>query len=253
LENGDIVSDIGEDDFGLINAQKAVLAAQDGLSAALLTVSPKSLGFGAALTQSTVTVQTIGGELSVESIADDSAWLSVEAADVDENGLGSYTVRVDRTAVPGSGVYEGTITIESTENSVEVDVTMQVSSDDFSYPDAGYHYILLVDAATGDTVSVEKAEANEGVYEFTFSGIDAGTYRIYAGTDLDADNYIGDAGEVIGAYLSLDKPADIIVTGDRAGLDFSTGFNIGLEEAGTANTWNTDAGIQIFQNKQLAR
>ena len=67
-----------------------------------------------------------------------------------------------------------------------------------------------------------------GRYSYLFSNVETGTYSIYAGTDSDNDGYIGDAGEAIGAYISLDQPVDLDVDGNLSDLDFATSFNVNL-------------------------
>jgi serine protease len=132
LDNGSITKDIGEsgyDDFygyGLIDAQKAVLAAPP----AVLTVSPARLDFGAELSLANLTVGKIGpGPLAVLSTNDDVAWLSItkDPAAVDGDFPVQYSVQVDRTSL-APGDYEARITILSDNNTVEVPVTMQVAA-----------------------------------------------------------------------------------------------------------------------------
>ncbi len=81
LADGSITRDLGDpgrDDlygYGLIDAQKAVLAA----APALLTVSPASLDFGTELSSADLTIDKIGpGPLTILSVTDNAAWLSIE-------------------------------------------------------------------------------------------------------------------------------------------------------------------------------
>ena len=91
--------------------------------------------------------------------------------------------------------------------------------------DAGFHYILAVDAVTSEIVAMATAEALNGVYAYEIRDVPAGEYLIYAGTNFDNDDAVCDAGEACGAYLSLDQPTPLVVFSNRSGIDFDTGFN----------------------------
>ena len=66
------------------------------------------------------------------------------------------------------------------------------------------------------------------MYTYSFRGVLAGTYQIFAGTDSDNDFLIGDEGEAFGAYQTVDQPTSIRVSGNLSGLDFATGFDFNL-------------------------
>ena len=109
LVNGSITQDLGDpgrDDlygYGLIDAQKAVLAA----APALLTVSPASLDFGTELSSADLTVDKIGpGPLTVLSVTDDAAWLSIEKDPAVGDRPGAVQ-RSGRSNRPGSGRLRG--------------------------------------------------------------------------------------------------------------------------------------------------
>lgn len=230
LVGGEITTDIGDSNFfgaGLIDAQKAMLAAQAGAHPTLLSVNPSLVSLGTALSGATITAEKIGdtaSDLSVIDVSADVPWLAITPEAVDSDGLGTYTVTGDRSGLADGG-YHGTITLVSSENTVTVSVTMIVETTSSS-ADAGYHYVYLVDAATGATVYKVGVQARDGVYDFIITNVTQGDYFLYAGTDLDLDNRIGDAGEVAGAYLSLNQPRKITVDRDLSGLDFVSEFNI---------------------------
>jgi serine protease len=130
LADGSITRDLGEsgpDDFygyGLIDAQKAVLAA----APAVLKVSPVSLAFGTELSNANLTVGKIGpGPLAVLSTTDDAAWLNVTKDPAAGDLPFQCSVQVDRTGL-APGDYTAMITIVSDNNTVEVPVTMQVAA-----------------------------------------------------------------------------------------------------------------------------
>jgi serine protease len=109
---------------------------------------------------------------------------------------------------------------------------------------AGFHYILLLDPNTFENLHQVVAEAQNGNYTFQFTEIPEGDYILYAGTDLDNDFAIGDAGEAAGAYLSLDQPVLLNVTGNLSGLDFSTGFSTDLTDVQTYRKTGAQPNLQ---------
>ncbi|MEE8244326.1 MAG: S8 family serine peptidase, partial [Pseudomonadales bacterium] len=163
LAAGDLTDDLGTPGrdniygFGLINAQKAVLAAlalatgQGSNPGPILTASASSLNFGAFLDTLDFTVQNVGtGSLTINSVTTDQAWLTATPTNVDGSGLGTYTLTVDRALEPLDGTYTSTVTVNSDANTVTLTAIMQVASLGLS-ADAGLHYIILVDG-NGDTV-----------------------------------------------------------------------------------------------------
>ncbi|MGD9214643.1 MAG: S8 family serine peptidase [Desulfobacteraceae bacterium] len=232
LASGQITTDIGDADYfgaGLIDAQKAVLAAQEGDVPTLLSVNPSLISLGVALSGATITAELVGDTdgdltLSIEDISTDASWLSIDSGTVDANGLGEYTITADRNGL-ADGVYNGTITFPSNQNTVTTTVTMLVSTVQSNTP-ASYYYIRLVNADTDVTAYETVAEESDGVYPFSFLDVSQGDYYLYAGTDLDLDLDIQDVGEIVGAYPDLDQPQIFTVDSNLSGLDFISQFNI---------------------------
>ncbi len=232
LLNGQLTQDLGaagrDDQFGhgLVNAYTAVAAAQTTPTPvpAELVVTPNGLNFGTQGTNATLSlVNGGGGSLSVTSVSDDAAWLSVGAASDPGTGLGTRTVVVSRTAL-AVGTYTGSVTLVSTANTVTIPVIMQVSAG--STPaDAGFHYVLLLDPQTGDTAYFTSLSASNGAYPFSIPGVAAGSYVVVAGSDYNNDFVICDAGEACGAYPTLDSFSPLAVSGNVTGVDFVSGLN----------------------------
>ncbi|MFO7838987.1 MAG: S8 family serine peptidase [Desulfosalsimonadaceae bacterium] len=240
IAEGAIVRDLGSpgrDDLyghGLIDAALAVRTAREGELTTVLSVSPASLNLGTEISKTGLAASRIGpGSVKVKSVSSDADWLRVSASDTDENGLGSYTVEAERQEL-SDGIYKGVISFVSSENTVEVTVQMRVRRQAGAATDAGLLYIILVDNSTDETVDQVRVEPGQGSYPYGFSEIEAGSYRIYAGTDSDNDGLIGDGGEAMGAYISMDKPVVIEAESDRAGLDFIAEFNVSIAEGGFA-------------------
>ena len=240
LASGQLTDDLGaagrDDQFGwgLINAPKAVsyavaLASGAGIEIApLLVATPTAINFGAFDSRFDVELANAGGgALSIIDVSSNQPWLSVAPAQVDGDGLGTYRVQVDRAAVPADGTYSGQITATSTVNAATIAAVMQRFTGSPT-ANAGVHYVLLIDTVTGLVVDETVANANNGEYVFEFTNVGPGQYWIYAGSDNDNDQFICDAGEACGAFRTLDAAEAIAVNGDRAALDFISGFPINL-------------------------
>ncbi len=233
LKNGKITDDLGytgrDDEFGygLLNAQKAVSAAIElggGVApqpAPQLVANPRSLNFGLNRTSATLTLSNGGnGDLYIENISDDSGgFLSWQG-----NGLGDYIIKVDRSSL-NTGTLTATITVTSNINTVQIPVILQVGDPNIT-GNAGMHYILLVNPDTLRTVGETQATVNNGYYSFRFNNVPRGKYIIVAGSDFNNDGYICEGGEACGAFSTLDRPSTLEITGNRSGIDFSTGFNV---------------------------
>ena len=163
----------------------------------------------------------------VNAISADVPWLNITEENVDADKLGTYTVIIDRNQLT-SGIYTATITVDADSpsvNDVEVPVSMQVVTLIVGGY-AGFHYALLVDSETFVIKDRDNVPFSPGGYAYAFTNIPAGTYQIFAGTDSNNDFFLGDPGEAFGAYLTLDQPVPITISGDRGGLDFNSNFDV---------------------------
>jgi serine protease len=199
----------------------------------VLVVSPTGLNLGASDSQALFQVSNGGGgTLTVTSVTETEPWLSVAPSSVDVNGLGSYQVSVDRTGLP-TGTFSGSITVDSTAGSTLVSVVMSVVAA-ATGADAGYHYVLLVDPDTLDTVAQAEAVPVDGVYSYQLEDVPSGSYLLFAGSDTDNDFFICGGSEACGAFPTFGTPETLEVTHDQSGLDFVTGFqqSVGASSAG---------------------
>ncbi|MBN1829479.1 MAG: S8 family serine peptidase [Deltaproteobacteria bacterium] len=242
LAAGQLTQDLGSPGrdnnygYGLIDAFMAVRAAQDlagtgGQALAYLTVSPAALNFGGAVTSLDIMVENSGDDaLDVQEITDDAPWLTIESMSVDDRGLGTYRLTVDRTGLP-VGIYTAAVTVVSSANTVTLSVIMQVTTST-AMGNAGRHYVLLIDSSTGAAVKTLGVNINgaAGTYTYTITGVREGAYRIFAGTDSNNDGFINDACEALGAYLILDQPSVFTVESDMSDLNFSTEFRVNIQD-----------------------
>ena len=232
LSSGQLTQDLGapgrDDEFGygLVNAYAAVVAVQTTPTPvpAKLVATPGGLNFDTQGTDATLSlVNGSGGSLTVTSVSDDASWLTVGAASDPATGLGTRTVTVNRTGLVVD-TYIASITIVSTANTVTIPVIMQVSASNAA-ANAGFHYVLLIDSVTFDTLYGTELNASNGVYQFSIPDVVAGSYFVLAGSDDNNDFFICDAGEACGAYPTFDSFSSLEVSGNVTGVNFGTGFN----------------------------
>ncbi|MEM9621286.1 MAG: S8 family serine peptidase [Pseudomonadota bacterium] len=256
---GDLTDDLGsvgpDDDFGygLINAQKAVVAAQlmaNGQGSdpgPIITASTRTVSFGPFTSQLEVNIQNIGtGNPSVTNVTSSEPWANTTAPGT-ADGLGSYLINVNRSGL-ADGVYQAALTFSTDANDVEVTLIMQVSSLNLT-ANAGLHYVILVDANNESVLPAALVNATNGEYPFTINDVPPGQYRLFAGTDSDDDAFLCDAGEACGAYPTLDAPDFIAISSNLDNLNFESGFRVNLTSAAETNSESsTTASIAI--NKQ---
>ncbi len=225
LASGTITDDMNDSGMGagLINAGEAVNQAGSGPPTTILQASPNALNFETASSTAVLTLAKLGsGALSVTSVNNDAAWLTVSEQTVDADKLGDYSVVVDRTGLSG-GIYTATISIESSNN-IQMPVRMEVMPD--ADADAGFQYILLVNATTRTLVEKMPMTFSGGTYSFSFVDIEAGSYYLFTGTDLDNDGYSLDEGEAFGAYPTVAQYAAFTFNSDVQGITFTSGFSL---------------------------
>ena len=236
--------------YGLINALKAVQAAQTQCSVAVTTalkVDPTALDFGNATTSLVLTASKVGaGALSVTGVTDDATWLTVTSTSVDASGLGTYTATVSRAGLK-DGSYRASITFTypATPNpkTVVVQVAMWVGANAPTTGDTGFLYVLVLDSAF-KPVSQAQGRGTGGNYDFSFSGATAGSYYVVAGTDQNNDGKICDAGEACGAWPTMGTATPVVVTtANVTGLNFSVAFGTGagILMVGPAGPWPEQA------------
>ena len=240
LASGLITEDLGpagrDDQFGsgLIDAFGAAVEAQNlvggGGVPLTLIVTPAALNFGPQST-ATLSIEKAGGnpgdQLLVDAVTADVPWLMIAEDNVDTDGLGTYTVIVDRDRLT-PGIYSATITVDAdspTVSDIQVPVSMQVVTP-IEGGNAGFHYVLLVDSETLEIEARASVPFSPGGYAYSFTNVPAGTYQIFAGSDSDNDFVIGDPGEAFGAFLTLDQPVSVTISSDQDGLDFISNFDV---------------------------
>ena len=90
---------------------------------------------------------------------------------------------------------------------------------------AGQLYVVLVDAATQESVYSAPVIHDGEVLRFTVTDILEGTYEVVAGSDADNDFFICDGAEACGEYPEFGAPAQILIEADTTGIDFAVGYD----------------------------
>lgn len=231
LTAGSLTDDIGPAGpdvlgVGLINAAKAVRAASatPPVRPAQLSVAPANVNFGDVISTNDVSVSNSGtGTINVTSTATSAPWLTVTATQVGTNGLGIYRIQVNRTGL-AAGTYNGWVEFRgSVGTAVRTTVLMQVAAAPV-VPNAGHHYLLLIDPTSGDTSYQVEVEARGASVNYQFAAVAPGSYELVAGTDLNNDGFICDEGEACAEFPLFGESAVIDLTSQRAGLNLLTGF-----------------------------
>ncbi|MCW8126382.1 S8 family peptidase [Microbulbifer halophilus] len=234
LANGQLTQDKGDPGrdpvygHGLLDAYKSVQAANKGATQPVIAADPETLDFANVDTMLSVEIRNIGADGA--SVADTpqagAGWITgVEAVDVDHNGFGSYRVDVDRSGLAdGSHSSEVVFPISGADD-FRLPVELRVGAGNSGYH-AGYLYIRLLKPADGggyETVQQLARSTDNGEYPFEFTGLESGDYAIAAGSDLNGNGSICDAGEACGLYPDNGEKS-FAVDGDRQDLDFVAGY-----------------------------
>lgn len=259
LAAGDLTEDLlpaGRDNIfghGLIDALKAVSAAArlgDGMALPPIVVAqPNRLNLGVTLDTASLMISNVGDDsASIVDVVSSVDWLQVTAAEVDANKLGRYALAVDRAGLQDS-IYNVTVTfVTDSASSVEVPVTILVNSNG-SAPtrDTGLHFVVLVDARTGNTVQTVSAPVIDGVYNYAFQNVAPGSYFVVAGTDSDNDGILCDAGEACGGYPIVSLLQTVGVgNANVTGLAFDSSFNPRVSASGSGAQWLPLSGFSRY-------
>lgn len=262
LQDGRLSVDIGgagRDDLfghGLIDARRAIDAALAEAGGGLdtpprLVSSTASLNFGTALSRLEFTLSN-GGNGSVGAIAviADQPWLSTEAVNVDESGLGRYRVTVSRDGL-SPGIYEGLLLASSAAGNLNIRVLVSVA--DVSTTELGVIYVLVFDPQTDQVVAQTGLRGVNGAYRYEIPDVPPGRYQVFAGTDLDNDLLICDPGEACGAWLTIDDPLLIDADGDRSDVSFPIEYLIALPGSAATASGTASMPMPLLPRKENSR
>ena len=217
---------------GLVNAHAAVLAASGGGGGSPeLSLGDDTLLFsgpaaGGVLCRTVSVSNTGGGSLDVTSAMPTTQsggpWLSSTLVPA-LSGTATNTTAVEVCADPSGladGTYRGDVALASNGGSLNIQVVLTVGA-----AAGGTDYTVFIIAVDSETIetAAQVTVQSQGALGYTFSGLEAGSYFIVAGTDEDNDGFICDPGEPLcGAFPSLELPTVLTVAGgtNLAARDF---------------------------------
>ena len=207
--------------YGLIDAVKAVTEARrlagGAATPGVLVAQPTALELGSTANQAQFDLVNAGqGSIGAVQASANQPWVSLVPPA--GGGAGRWTVNVNRSGlVPAQ--YRAEIVLNSASGgSARVQLGMHVGEVAAGGGKLGRIYALLIDAATGMPIAQADAEA-AGSYAFVFANRLPGTYLLAAGSDLDNDGYICDAGESCGIYPSFALPGAIVLGASDLALE----------------------------------
>lgn len=257
LTAGELTDDLGtpgrDDQFGhgLINAQKAVLWALDQAGGAgtplppILSASVSTLDFGTFSTGLELNVRNVGtGSIDATPTfpGGQPGWLGITPSTGTTVTAGqsvTYSLTVDRSGL-ADGDYQATLLLDALDplvSDLPVTIRMRVAS---AVPDAdaGLHYVILVDTEGETALPAVILNVANGVYDFTIRDVPPGSYRLFAGSDMDDDSFLCDGGEACGSYRTFDLPETLTVDAAEqefvTGLDFVSEFRAVFSASGAA-------------------
>ncbi len=249
LQNGQLSTDIGSSGrdnsfgYGLIDALKSVQQAQllaGGSATGSLLASPNRIDFGSTSNSRELSLEGIGSNPpAIVSVSESLPWLTIT-----DLGGDNYQLTVNRSGF-GDATYSGNIEFSldnATELNIPVAMTVQTSGTISS--DAGFLYVLLLDADNYDFVAQLNVDVSDGEYEYNFNNIPYGEYVVVAGSDIDNDSFICGVGESCGSYPTNDQPLRILVDGSKESLNFLASLVSNV----VSNASNTDES----ENRPLA-
>lgn len=255
MKNGRLTDDIGPSNrdnqfgYGRINALKAVnealRLANGGELPPLpsqLVSQPATLALG-TIREAEITVQNLGGGSPQLAVATSADWLNVNPiTSLDTSLNGDVTVRLGVTINPTNlnvGFYQGTVRVTARDgNPAAIDIPVYIQVGQFaSSGELTQQYVSLF-AEGSDSPSKTVVADSSGRY--VFNDVSPGRYQVIAGSDIDANNVLGESAETYGKYpLSPGLPLLQVDADNVRDINFSVSV---LE----LNTLSTTANGQLF-------
>ncbi|MDX2419391.1 MAG: S8 family serine peptidase [Xanthomonadales bacterium] len=222
ISSGEITIDLANDGsttkdpsfgYGRIDAKKATDWALEQGSQPIppyLTSSISSADFGSSQLSISFELKKGGsGDISVAGSEVSDTWLQLFSAEIDDDGLGTYHIEVDRAGLV-NGEYSGWTAINASDGSgLLIPVAMQVGEKVAG--EAGYQYAVLIDSFTLEEVANWEGLATDEQYPITFNDVPFGLYILVVGSDIDNDFEFCDKGEFCQAYPLNSSPGLIDV------------------------------------------
>jgi len=250
LTNSDTAGRNDDLGYGVLDAGKALFTAMSNPAITLLSSSPSLISLNSETRLSEqVTLRVLGDETQLDStptVSSDEPWLEVTAVtnSAESNSFG-FTVGLMADQLEPGVAQRSTITVSYTSDmprTLEIPVSGQRVTDQQAR-NAGLHFVLLVDPEpNGDdlyeSVAAAAVRVEDGQYRFRFfkedgtqprpsNQVPPGTYLLVAGSDLDNDNIICQAGEACAEYPISGLRQEITITAGQtlSGIEMTTSYS----------------------------
>lgn len=189
--------------YGIIDAALAVNAVTDrGQERGVLLTTPNLLSFGQRLDSRLVRISPSGNGIGqIDAFFNDGhSWLrTATAIQTDNDGFGLYRIGIDRADLI-EGEYRGTFTVVSSEGvSATIRAEMRVGEADQA-GDAGFLYLILYDALTGEVVDLLGGSGFQGQYTYEVTDLVPGEYFLFAFSNVSFSGEVCRAGDLCGFY-----------------------------------------------------
>jgi serine protease len=257
IQNGYITDDIGASGYdisfgyGRLNMAKAVENTFSNIgntSVTYMYISESFVDFGNSSTQVNITLNKVGGSaLSVSSLsADDATGLSY-TSNVDSEGVGTYTIYMDRGSIP-NGEFQNRLYFNLSDSTkVSIGAYYRVGAEK-TRPNIGKAYVGLYNDSN-EVIASGSLDFN-GSLAFVANDIVDGNYYFIVSTDIDDDNTICGYGELCQYYPEFgSNPSTFSLSGkDTSGavIDIKPLFKYGgINAASTENNTAINFGNSI--------
>jgi len=240
--------------FGLIDANKALQTAEGFVSGVntnfppLLNLTAYEINLGVTATEFTVQAYNAGGGLlSITDVVASSQNISISAPS-SEDGLGEYTVSLDRNNL-SQGVYTESIQFSSDYGSRLLTLYFEELASNAEQPDGGKIYILLYDLISDDPIKRVSSVAVSGQYSFTIEDINPDVYYLVTGSDIDNDGFICGPAEACAYWPSREQEDLIVANKSFDNIDMVLRFEAQVSASSQAlSTVNSSKALKIKSN-----
>ncbi|MDA8944626.1 S8 family serine peptidase, partial [Porticoccaceae bacterium] len=240
--------------FGLIDANKALQTAEGFVSGVntnfppLLNLTAYEINLGVTATEFTVQAYNAGGGLlSITDVVASSQNISISAPS-SEDGLGEYTVSLDRNNL-SQGVYTESIQFSSDYGSRLLTLYFEELASNAEQPDGGKIYILLYDLISDDPIKRVSSVAVSGQYSFTIEDINPDVYYLVTGSDIDNDGFICGPAEACAYWPSREQEELIVANKSFDNIDMVLRFEAQVSASSQAlSTVNSSKALKIKSN-----
>ena len=209
--------------YGLIDANKSLQAAESLVSGVssdfppLLHLSTYEVNLGVTGTQIMIEATNAGGgSLIVNQVVSSANNISVVSS-ADSDGLGDYTVTIDRAGL-AVGVYQSFVQFASNAGIRTLTINYEELPSNAGDPDAGGIYTLLYNVNTEIVERQDSSVASAGQYSFSIDQVNPAVYILVSGSDIDNDGFICGAGEACGYWPNVQDPDYLIANQSFADL-----------------------------------